>query len=529
MERSTEEQVLGASPREGGLRDQTPTGVLLFLTLGLLLSLLALSISRGAYLRAVDQVTRSTEVKLTIAEARIAVDEARPDRAKEAFKRLHDLTADDARQQARADALRYDEANVRAVRIQLDVMRGDEDAALAVLEADARSKRNVEGMVLLFCTFFALAFAAAAYFVIQSGRQDMKRQNALLGSILDSIGDAVAAVDRDGKCVVVNAEFRRMFGVGFGQGQIGIDEAIRNGVRRVDGTPFDFGDGPFGRALRGEALDNLEVTLPSDGKERVHLSATSRPVRNERREVLAGVVVFRDVTRERNDLELLALQAAELQVQSLSDELTGLYNRRGFTVLSNQYARTAIRANRPFAILFCDLNGLKTINDTYGHEAGDDAIQRMAAVLKATFRESDIVARLGGDEYVALVDGADESSIATVLDRLRAEMDKDAKQHDTPYRLHSSTGAAFQPAGGKATIDELLTLADERMYSEKKTAKESRDGKAREEEKRAAALREAKLKEAQARLKHAQAVTRTAAHPPPSSARIPRPTPRAKA
>jgi diguanylate cyclase (GGDEF)-like protein/PAS domain S-box-containing protein len=507
------------------------------LTLGMLLALLALAISWGAYLRADDLVADAIDVKLAIAQARVAVDEDKPDRAKELFAKLHDLTGDNPRQQARADDAAA-EADVAAVRIKLDVMRSEEDAAFVVLQADAHGKRNLARGLLLVVMCFSLAFATASFAITRRGRREMIQQTALLGSVLDSIGDSVVAVDRDGNCVIVNAAFRRMFGVGFNQGQVGVDEAIRSVLRRVDGSALDFADGPFGRALRGEAIDNFDVALHVKSGERVFLNATARPVKNERREIQGAVVVFHDVTRERGDLELLALQAAELQMQSLSDELTGLYNRRGFTILSNQHARTALRYKRPFAVLFCDLNGLKTINDAHGHEAGDDAIKRMAAVLKVTFRESDIVARLGGDEYVALVDGADEASIETVLQRLKEELDLDAKNHDTPYRIHTSTGVAFQPAGGTSSIDELLTLADERMYSEKKNSKESRDARSREAEQReaearASVAREQKLKDAHARLAQAQALNKTGpnsrAPAPPSSVPrlVPRPTPRA--
>lgn len=527
MNRSAEEQVLGVGPLDAARNEASSTGVLVLLTFFLLLSVLALAFARGQSLRAADAVTDANEVKLTITQARVAVDEERVDRRKELFQRLHELTADNPRQQARADELiAHQNDDLRDLRIRLDVMSGEQDALLAVREADAVDKRGYVQVALLFCTLFALVFSVAAIYLVRKARRDLGQQTAMLGSIVDSIGDGVVAVDREGKCVIVNSAFRRMFGVGFGQGNVSIDEALQHGMRREDGTALGFDEGPFGRALRGEALDNFDVSLNTEGP-RVWLSATSRPVRNARREIESGVVVLRDVTQERNDRELLVLQSAELQVQSLSDELTGLYNRRGFMVLGNQYARTAARQKRPYAVLFLDLNGLKTINDTHGHEAGDDAIERMAAVLKATFREADILARLGGDEYVALVDGADDTSIQQVITRLRQEMDNDAERNTTPYRLHTSVGVAFQNAEHSQTIEQLLTLADERMYAEKKTTKESREARARESEareaeKREATVREAKLKEARARV--AAVVKKT----PPRAFVPPRPTPRAK-
>lgn len=523
MNRSAEEQVLGVGPLDAARHEASSTGILVLLTILLLLSVLALSVARGESLRATDAVTAANEVKLTILQARVAVDEERPERAKELILRLHELTADNPRQQARADELLAHEANPRDVRIRLDVMSGEQEALLDLREADARSKRGYVQIALLFCTGFAILFSGAAILIVRKARRDLGQQTAMLGSIVDSIGDGVVAVDRNRRCVIVNSSFRTMFGVGFGQGQVSIDEALQQGMRREDGSPLGFDEGPFGRALRGEALDNFDVSLNTDGP-RVWLSATSRPVRNAQGKIESGVVVVRDVTQERIDRELLVLQSAELQVQSLSDELTGLYNRRGFMVLGNQYARTAARQKRPFAVLFSDLNGLKAINDTHGHEAGDDAIIRMAAVLKATFREADIVARLGGDEYVALVDGADPTSIPQVITRLRSEMDLDAERYSTPYRLHTSIGVAFQDVEHSQSIEQLLTSADERMYTEKKSTRETREARAheaeaREAEARETAIREAKLKEARARMTQARASQVKAP---------PRPTPRAK-
>ena len=519
VNRSAEEQVLGVGPLDAARNEASSTGVLVLLTILLLLSVLALAVARGESLRATDAVTAANEVNVTILQARVAVDEDRMDRRRELFQRLQELTADNPKQQARVDELlAHEDADLRDLRIRLDVMSGEQEALVAVREANARSKRALLQFTILLCTALSVAFSGAAIFMVRKARRDLGQQTAMLGSIVDSIGDGVVAVDREGKCVIVNSAFRHMFGVGFGQGNISINEALQHGMRREDGSPLGFDEGPFGRALKGEALDNFGVSLNTEP--RTWLSATSRPVRDARGEIESVVVVLRDVTQERNDRELLMLQSAELQVQSLSDELTGLCNRRGFMVLGNQYARTAARQKRPYAIVFSDLDGLKAINDTHGHEAGDAAIARMAAALRATLREADIIARLGGDEFVALVDGADETSIQQVITRLREEMDRDAERHATPYRLHTSIGVAFQDAEHAQTIEQLLTLADERMYAEKKTTKETRTARAheaetREAEKREAAIREAKLKEVRAR-------RQSLVHAPP------RPSPRSK-
>ena len=118
----------------------------------------------------------------------------------------------------------------------------------------------------------------------------------------------------------------------------------------------------------------------------------------------------------------------EIRSLSLTDELTGLYNRRGFTLLAEQEVKLAHRMNRTMLLFFCDVDNLKGINDTHGHAQGDLALKEVSAILKETFREADILARLGGDEFVVLaVDASLES----------------AENHDKP---HPGRPGETQPA-----------------------------------------------------------------------------------
>ena len=107
--------------------------------------------------------------------------------------------------------------------------------------------------------------------------------------------------------------------------------------------------------------------------------------------------VAQAIERKRMDEEIRSL--------SLTDDLTGLYNRRGFTLLAEQEVKLAHRINRSMLLFFCDVDYLKSINDAHGHAQGDLALQEVSAILKETFREVDIMARLGGDEFVVLACG----------------------------------------------------------------------------------------------------------------------------
>jgi diguanylate cyclase (GGDEF)-like protein len=171
--------------------------------------------------------------------------------------------------------------------------------------------------------------------------------------------------------------------------------------------------------------------------------------------------MLRDVSEQKRHQD-------ELHALSISDELTGLHNRRGFLVLAEQHARVSHRRSAPFAIVFVDLNGLKAVNDSLGHEAGDQMIRDAAAVLLNGFRESDILARLGGDEFVALLADADPANPAAIAERIDTALAKHNMISATLPPLSLSVGISFFDPQRPASIAELMTDADRLMYENKR-------------------------------------------------------------
>lgn len=165
-------------------------------------------------------------------------------------------------------------------------------------------------------------------------------------------------------------------------------------------------------------------------------------------------------------------QRAELEVRrlSLTDELTGLHNRRGFFLLAEQQLQIARRARLPCAVLYIDLDGLKRINDSGGHEAGDALLAEMAVLLKQTFREVDVIARLGGDEFaVFLMPCASPESVRA---RLLAKMTAFNQGAERQHPLSASIGLEFAEAGANLSLDALVKRADESMYAQKRAQRE---------------------------------------------------------
>jgi two-component system, cell cycle response regulator len=157
-----------------------------------------------------------------------------------------------------------------------------------------------------------------------------------------------------------------------------------------------------------------------------------------------------------------------LHVISLHDELTGLYNRHGYFTLAEHLLKTAKRRQAGLYILYCDLDGLKRINDTLGHQKGDWALIDTANILKETFRGSDIIARIGGDEFIVMPIETKGDNIAIVTNRLQEAIEIDNARSKRDYTLSISTGTAYFDPLSPCTVDELVSQADKAMYKEKR-------------------------------------------------------------
>ncbi len=156
-------------------------------------------------------------------------------------------------------------------------------------------------------------------------------------------------------------------------------------------------------------------------------------------------------------------------VQSLSliDDLTSLHNRRGFLALAEQHLRLILRKGAAM-LVYVDLDNLKLINDTYGHLEGNRALIVTANVLRACFRQSDILSRLGGDEFCVLMTDAGRDSAQQVRKRIQQRVDFINALSTWRFRLSLSVGVADVPAVRQPSLEELLRIADARMYEEKR-------------------------------------------------------------
>ncbi|XGV98750.1 MAG: sensor domain-containing diguanylate cyclase [Leptolyngbya sp. BL-A-14] len=166
--------------------------------------------------------------------------------------------------------------------------------------------------------------------------------------------------------------------------------------------------------------------------------------------------------------------AAETQKLSMTDELTGLYNRRGFLHVAEQQLKVTDRMNESVCLFFIDLDGLKQVNDGYGHEAGDQLLTAAGRVLNRTFRESDVVARLSGDEFAVFVPGC--TGTDSILKRLQANVNSFNQLCKRSYPLSMSVGATMCLVNKETSIEQMVAQADALMYSHKRSKRTTSTG-----------------------------------------------------
>lgn len=335
-------------------------------------------------------------------------------------------------------------------------------------------------------------------------------EESLLQVFLEHIPDGVYFKDRQSRFVRISRSLALRFG-------------LSDPAEAINKTDFDMFAGEHAKQAFADEQDIIRTGQPivekeeketwPDGRESWVLT-TKLPLRDTQGTIIGTMGISRDITeRKRVEQELqeyrvrledlvasrtaelvqtnalleqdiaarkvaeheLALKAQELAASnailhnlSLVDDLTGLYNRKGFLALAEHRVRLAYRTGEPFSVAFVDLDGLKSINDTFGHMAGNRALTDAANVLRDCFRQSDVLARLGGDEFAVFVAEAEESKIAGIMGRIQQNLDACNNAPEREYRLSFSIGIVSSTSAQDSDLETLLGKADRLMYEQKR-------------------------------------------------------------
>ena len=328
-------------------------------------------------------------------------------------------------------------------------------AEYKIVTKDGREKWVMEhGSVVYGADGEVLALQGFIMDVTQEKSAQLRIQlsEAKLWATLISVGDGVITTDARGQVEFLNPAAERMTGWATADA-VGTDFSevfqIVNDHTRLRA------DDPVAEALaKGTvvALANHTKLISRDGTER-SIEDSAAPITDASNTVLGVVVVFRDCSAEK-------ARQKEIEYLSFHDHLTGLYNRRFFEA---ELKRLDTERNLPLAIILADVNGLKAINDAFGHEAGDELLTKIGAALKRDCRADDIVARMGGDEFIILLPKTSEEAAAALARRIRQSIGAE-KIYDIP--ISASLGWAVKTSAPQSA-GELILWAEDLLYREK--------------------------------------------------------------
>ncbi len=190
------------------------------------------------------------------------------------------------------------------------------------------------------------------------------------------------------------------------------------------------------------------------------LYITASPIRDVEGRITGAIETIQDMT-ERKEIE------EEVRLLAVTDQLTGLYNRRGFIALVEQQLKLSARSRKSMLLYFADLDGMKQINDTWGHDEGDRALINTASILRETFRASDILARIGGDEFAIFSVDAMDVAPQSLLRRIEINLHEFNSHKNHPYSLSLSIGVISYDPEHPCSLDDLMCRADDEMYASK--------------------------------------------------------------
>jgi len=311
---------------------------------------------------------------------------------------------------------------------------------------------------VIFRIFFSIAFFAFGFIMSHVISLKNKSEKAIqkseerFSALINSTDDSICLIDRKYRYLFLNDTHLKRLG-------IKRDESIKQPFSRfhskeATSTFIDRVDAVLNTGKSAQ----YEYNSRKDGK---YFLQTFSPVMEPDNNIFAVSVISKDIST-------LKEMEEELRTLLMTDELTSIYNRRGFFTMAGHNLNIASRLGRSVYLLSADLDNLKEINDNLGHHEGDRALSEAADALKAIFRESDVVARLGGDEFAVLHIGNKDIKEDVLADRLKKKIIEINMDNKRLYNLSMSIGIVKVNSRTTHSLSYLMLRADKEMYKIKK-------------------------------------------------------------
>jgi len=287
---------------------------------------------------------------------------------------------------------------------------------------------------------------------IQKKANESNIQKNILSATLNSIGDGVIATDANGNVTSMNPIASELTKWSVEDAE---HQPFENVFRIINETTRLTCKNPVKSVLEKQhtvELENHTILIAKDGKE-LFVEDCASPIEDSKHKIIGVVLIFRDVTDKKQ-------KQREIEYMSNHDFLTDIYNRRFYV---ESYQKFDQKQYFPLGIMMIDVNGLKIINDAYGHDTGDYALKKVADALKLQFSKSDIISRIGGDEFAILVPNTTIEKMYEIKNELRNEI-----QQIYVQKIPLSVAIGYElKENDEQTLDELLKLAEKHMYSHK--------------------------------------------------------------
>jgi len=299
----------------------------------------------------------------------------------------------------------------------------------------------------------------------KKAEKKLKKARKLFASLFESSPEAALYYDKEGGIISINSRFTEIFGYTL--------EEIR-GRDINEGMIYPKGKTEEGERLSKKVLKGVinyeTVRKKKDGTLIPVIISASPVIIDEKPQGI--IVLYRDIT-ERKKLE------EKLQKLAHYDVLTGCCSRGHGLALLEQQIKTANRKKTPIMLFYLDIDKFKYINDTFGHKEGDMVLKEVVKLFKSTLRKIDIICRIGGDEFLLILSDTFPEKAPQIRGRINKNLKKLNQKLAKPYKIDFSIGLSHYNTSNPLSIEELIRVADENMYKEKKKKEERRSGKER--------------------------------------------------